>query len=208
MRSPRPMRWCSWWSRGSDVNARLKLPENQRFEIVGFLALLGRILWFDPRREYSSIPTANSRSRRAQGLSRLAASSRPPGGLGLDWPEHGGILDRIGAGGAHHIIGKFKPLVLGEIHAAGDSVMYILSTGCQWRYIPKDFPPRSTLHDYFTWWICDGTLDRIHYALYVECREKAEREASPTACIIDSQSVKSAEKGGPALILMGSMQAN
>src|ERR1700692_1504846 len=91
------------------VNARLKLPENQRFEIVGFLALLGRILWFDPRREYSSIPTANSRSRRAQGLSRLAASSRPPGGLGLDWPEHGGILDRIGAGGAHHIIGKFKP---------------------------------------------------------------------------------------------------
>src|SRR5580698_202179 len=103
------------------VNASLKFPENQRFEIVGFLALFGRILWFDPRREYSSIPTASSRSRRAQGLSRLAASSRPPAGLGLDWPEHGGILDRIGAGGAHHIIGKFKPLVLGEIHAAGDT---------------------------------------------------------------------------------------
>src|SRR5580700_1229940 len=100
----------------SGVNASLKFPENQRFEIVGFLALLGRILWFDPRREHSSIPTANSRSRRAQGLSRLAASSRPPAGLGLDWPEHGGILNRIGAGGAHHIIGKFKPLVLGEIH--------------------------------------------------------------------------------------------
>src|SRR5580698_2913651 len=70
---------------GTRVNAGLKLPENQRFEIVGFFALLGRILWFDPRREYSSIPTANSRSRRAQGLSRLAASSRPPAGLGLDW---------------------------------------------------------------------------------------------------------------------------
>jgi transposase len=94
-----------------------------------------------------------------------------------------------------------------EMRAVMDGVMYILSTG-QWRYIPKDFPPRSTLHDYFTWWICDGTLDRIHYALYVECREKAEREASPTAWISDSQSVKSAEKGGPALILMGSMQAN
>jgi hypothetical protein len=93
-----------------NVNASLKLPENQRFEIVGFLALLGRILWFDPRREHSSIPTANSRSRRAQGLSRLAASSRPPAGRGLDWPEHGGILNRIGAGGAHHIIGKFKLL--------------------------------------------------------------------------------------------------
>src|ERR1700683_5099226 len=106
---------------GRSVNASLKFPENQRFEIVGFLALFGRILWFDPRREYSSIPTASSRSRRAQGLSRVAASSRPPAGLGLDWHEHGGILNRIGAGGAHHIIGKFKPLVLGEIHAAGDT---------------------------------------------------------------------------------------
>ena len=89
-----------------------------------------------------------------------------------------------------------------------NGLMYILSTGCQWRYIPKDFPPRSTLHDYFTWWNCDGTLDRIHHALYVECREKVEREASPTACIIDSQSVKSAEKGGPASIRTGSMRAS
>jgi hypothetical protein len=120
------------------VNAGLKLPENQRFEIVGFLALSGRILWFDPRREYSSIPTANSRSRRAQGLSRLAASSRPPAGLGLDWPEHGGILDRIGAGGAHHIVGKFKPLVLGEIHAAGDN-----TAEAGWRLPPSH--PRCTM---------------------------------------------------------------
>ena len=95
-----------------------------------------------------------------------------------------------------------------DMRAVMNGVMYILSTGCQWRYIPKDFPPRSTLHDYFTWWICDGTLDRIHHALYVGCREKAEREASPTACVIDSQSVKSAEKGGPVLILTGLMQAN
>ncbi|MGB0037541.1 MAG: IS5 family transposase [Terriglobales bacterium] len=86
-----------------------------------------------------------------------------------------------------------------DMRAVMNGVMYILSTGCQWRYIPKDFPPRSTLHDYFTWWICDGTLNRIHHALYVECREKVEREASPTACIIDSQSVKSAEKGGPSI---------
>ncbi|MCP4206295.1 MAG: IS5 family transposase, partial [Shimia sp.] len=77
-----------------------------------------------------------------------------------------------------------------------NAVMYILSTGCQWRYIPKDLPPRSTVHDYFSLWNWDGTLDRIHHALYVECRERAEREASPTACIIDSQSVKSGEKGG------------
>ena len=81
-----------------------------------------------------------------------------------------------------------------NMRAVMDGVMYILSTGCQGRYIPKDFPPRSTLHDYFTWWNCDGTLNRIHPALYIECREKVEQEASPTACIIDSQSVKSAEK--------------
>ena len=84
-----------------------------------------------------------------------------------------------------------------DMRAVMNGVMYILSTGCQWRYLPKDFPPRSTVHNYFIWWQCDGVLDRIHHALYVECREKAEREASPTACIIDSQSVKSAEKGGP-----------
>ena len=72
----------------------------------------------------------------------------------------------------------------------------ILSTGCQWRAIAKDLPPRSTLYDYFDLWGWDGTLDRIHDALYAQCRQAASREASPTAAIIDSQSVKSAEKGG------------
>ena len=77
-----------------------------------------------------------------------------------------------------------------------NGLMYILSTGCQWRAIPKDLPPRSTLYDYFDLWSWDGTLDRIHDALYAQCRQAASREASPTAAIIDSQSVKSAEKGG------------
>src|SRR3954467_14346297 len=75
-----------------------------------------------------------------------------------------------------------------------NGIMYILSTGCQWRYLPKDLPPKSTVHGYFVWWSCDGVFDRMHHALYVECREQAQREASPTAAIIDSQSVKSAEK--------------
>jgi len=79
-----------------------------------------------------------------------------------------------------------------------NGVMYVLSTGCQWRAIPKDLPPRSTVHRYFDLWTYDGTIERIHFALYLKCRELAEREASPTAAIIDSQSVKSAEKGGPA----------
>ena len=94
-----------------------------------------------------------------------------------------------------------------EVREVVNGVMYVLSTGCQWRYIAKDLPPRSTVHDYLTRWNDDGTIERIHHALYVQCREALGREASPTACVIDSQSVKSAEKGGPALIRPGMMRA-
>ena len=80
-----------------------------------------------------------------------------------------------------------------------NGLMYVLSTGCQWRAIPKDLPPKSTVYDYFDLWTYDGTLQRIHYALYDQCREQAQREASPSAAIIDSQSVKSAEKGGACI---------
>lgn len=83
-----------------------------------------------------------------------------------------------------------------DVREVVNGLMYILSTGCQWRSIPKDLLPRSTLHDYFGLWRWDGTFDRLHHTLYVACREKVDREASPTAAIIDSQSVKSAEKGG------------
>jgi transposase len=87
-----------------------------------------------------------------------------------------------------------------DVREVVNGLMYVLSTGCQWRAIPKDLPPRSTIYDYFDLWSWDGTLDRIHDALYARCREAASREASPTAAIIDSQSVKSAEKGGRASI--------
>src|SRR3954451_3462805 len=89
-----------------------------------------------------------------------------------------------------------------------NGLMYVLSTGCQWRYIPKDLPPRSTVNGYFCQWSWDGTLKRIHDALYVKCREQAEREISPTACVIDSQSVKSSEKGGSASSRLASMGAS
>jgi len=88
-----------------------------------------------------------------------------------------------------------------------NGLMYVLSTGCQWRAIPKDLPPKSSVYGYFDLWTYDGTLERIHYALYEQCRERKQREASPTAAIIDSQSVKSAEKGGPALIRTATMRA-
>jgi len=85
-----------------------------------------------------------------------------------------------------------------------NGLMFILSTGCQWASLPTDLPPRSTVNYYFCRWNHDRTLDPVHHALYVQCRELAGREASPTVAIatrgrvpdIDSQSVKSAEKGG------------
>ena len=93
--------------------------------------------------------------------------------------------------------GNKRTVVMREVVNA---LMYVLGTGCQWRAIPKDLAPRSTTYGYFARWDWDGTLGRIHHALYVQCREQAGREASPTAAIVDSQSVKGAEKGGPASI--------
>jgi transposase len=95
-----------------------------------------------------------------------------------------------------------------NIREVVNGIMYVLSTGCQWRYMPKDLPPRSTVHGYFDRWIYDGTLDRLHTVLYEKCREQAERNPEPSACIIDSQSVKSGEKGGAVLIRTALMRAS
>jgi transposase len=80
-----------------------------------------------------------------------------------------------------------------------NAIFYVLSTGCQWQALPKDLPPKSTAHSYFMLWDWDGTLERIHHALYVATRERDGREASPTVAIIDSQSAKAAQKGAPRL---------
>jgi transposase len=83
-----------------------------------------------------------------------------------------------------------------DVCSVVNGVMYVLSTGCQWAALPKGLSARSTVNDYCRrWdWDWDETLARIHHALYVRCREAAIREASSTAAIIDSQSLKAAEK--------------
>ena len=83
-----------------------------------------------------------------------------------------------------------------DIREVLNAIFYVLSTGCQWNAIPTDLPPRSTVWDYLDLWEWDGTIARIHDALYVESRERSRRDASPTTAILDAQSAKGAVKGG------------
>ncbi len=82
-----------------------------------------------------------------------------------------------------------------------NGIFYVLWTGCQWKALPKDLPPKSTVHDYLELWNWDGTLERIHHELYVAVREQEGRESSPTVAIIDAQTAKGAQKGGLRSIL-------
>ena len=94
-----------------------------------------------------------------------------------------------------------------DVREVLNAIFYVLWTGCQWQALPKDLPPKSTVHDYLELWNWDGTLERIHHALYVAVREKEGREASPTAAIIDSQSAKGALKGGLCSMLQATTRA-
>jgi len=85
-----------------------------------------------------------------------------------------------------------------DVREVLNAIFYVLSTGCQWNARPSDLPPKSTVYDYLDLWDWDGTLERIHHALYIAAREQAGREASPSVAIIDAQSAKGAVKGGVA----------
>jgi len=76
-----------------------------------------------------------------------------------------------------------------------NAIFYVLKTGCQWEMLPHEFPPKGTVYDYFNKWSKDGTLERMNAKLRVQVRLAAGREATPSAAILDSQSVKTTEKG-------------
>jgi len=82
-----------------------------------------------------------------------------------------------------------------------NAILYVARSGCSWRMLPGDFGPWSTVYDYFRKYRRDGTWKQIHDCLHIQVRLKEGRQASPSAAIIDSQSVKTAEKGGIAVMM-------
>ena len=79
-----------------------------------------------------------------------------------------------------------------------NAIFYILRSGCAWRMLPNDFPPYSTVYMYFKQWRDDGTWEKVHDILRDRLRGREGRKKSPSAAIVDSQSVKTTEKGAPA----------
>src|ERR1700685_1020879 len=77
-----------------------------------------------------------------------------------------------------------------------NAILYLLRTGCQWRHLPHDLPPPTTVSDYYHLWRKNGLLPRIHDALRTLVRTQAGKEPEPSVVLNDSQSVKTTEKGG------------
>lgn len=77
-----------------------------------------------------------------------------------------------------------------------NAILYLVRTGCQWRHLPHDFPPYTTVSDYYHQWRKNGLLEQLEASLRRAIRLAAGKEETPSAVIVDSQSTKTTEKGG------------
>jgi putative transposase len=85
-----------------------------------------------------------------------------------------------------------------DSRAVVNAIFYVLRSGCSWRLLPQDFPPYQTVYMYFKQWEKDGVWDKVHDVLRNRVRKREGRKKSPSAAIVDSQSVKTTEKGALA----------
>jgi putative transposase len=88
-----------------------------------------------------------------------------------------------------------------------NALLYQLRTGCAWEHLPEGFPPKGTVYDYFRRWRQDGTFVRLHDALREQLRRQEGRPSQPSAAIIDTQTVKTSERGG-ALARLATIPVN
>jgi transposase len=123
-----------------------------------------------------------------RGLYAQAGGDFPSNLTDVEWAQLEALIPAASPGG--------RPRKT-DMRAAMNAILYLLRTGCPWRYLPRDgFPPRSTVYNIFRKFQREGTWEAIWAELHMAVRERLGREASPTAAILDSQTLKSAEKGG------------